>query len=599
MAFVLPSKGHAYGVLLGLGVCAASCRTAEATDTSARTAPGTYDVIVVGSGAGGGPLAARLAKSGKHVLLIEAGADVGDALSYQVPARHALSTEDPAMAWHYFVSHHADASIDAADSKHTKAGALYPRGSALGGSTAVNAMVTVLPSRSDWNRLAELTGDASFRADAMTKYETRVREWLDVSIPDPSLALGDRKVSSFLGAAARTFADRQGTPVTSSLGSLLGRDVNDVLRSGEAEGVYRLPLATKEGHRTGAREAIVAARAAYGLEVKTGTFVTRVLFDGDVAKGVEVVEQANVYGASLSADVPTDERKSIFGSEIVISAGTFNTPQILKLSGVDRAGVGLNLQDRYEAPVVTHFEKPLDILAPCTLDGDPDTDPCVVDWRAGRGVYTTPGFLASVLMRSSSDLALADLQVFAVPTDARGYYPGYSADSAKAKNAFTFLLLEGHTHNRDGVVSITSDDPFARPKISFNDFDEKNPLSDPDLLAMVKGVKFVRDIEKQMRADDASDTFEEVWPGRAATTDAELATWIRKETWGHHACCTSKMGTAEDDTAVVDARFRVIGKSHLRVVDASVFPEIPGTFIAMPTYMMSEKAADSILEDMR
>lgn len=82
-----------------------------------------------------------------------------------------------------------------------------------------------------------------------------------------------------------------------------------------------------------------------------------------------------------------------------------------------------------------------------------------------------------------------------------------------------------------------------------------------------------------------------------AQTDQEIAAWIRKEAWGHHACCSDRIGAEDDGDAVLDPRFRVIGAERLRVVDASVFPEIPGTFIALPTYMMSEKAADVILED--
>jgi choline dehydrogenase len=164
---------------------------AKPRDPLASSRPDSYDFIVVGSGAGGGPLAARLARSGKRVLLLEAGTDVGNSDRYRVPAMHALSTEDADMAWWYFVRHNVDASIDAADSKVTKDGILYPRGSALGGSTAVNAMVTVLPSPSDWNRLAERTGDRSFRATGMQRYFDRVREWLSIELPDGSLAAGE------------------------------------------------------------------------------------------------------------------------------------------------------------------------------------------------------------------------------------------------------------------------------------------------------------------------------------------------------------------------------------------------------------------------
>ncbi len=603
----------------------AGCHSAEKSCAAAFCETAGYEVIVVGSGAGGGPLAARLARSGVRVLLLEAGDDVGGSLKYEVPAMHALSTEDPAMAWWYFVKHHADPALDKADSKWTKDGILYPRGSALGGSTAVNAMVTVLPSRSDWDRIAELTGDSSWRASRMDRFYDRVREWLSVEIPDPRLALGDRKVSSYLAAAATTFAheslgatlnpaDLLGTG--GGLATLLQADVNEALRGGETTGVYRLPLATASGRRNGTRELILSTVAeGFPLTVMTGAFVTRVLWDEHAEKptaaGVEYVKGSAVYGASLVPQVAPTERTHAFASrEIVLSAGTFNSPQLLMLSGVGnetalsslgiasilaRKGVGENLQDRYEAPVVTQFSQPLDILARCKLGGDPAGDPCVKDWQAGNGVYQTPGFLASVLMRSTPEQPLADLQVFAVPTDARGYYPGYSKDSAAARNRFSWLLLKAHTRNRDGFVRLADASPFSRPDINFNYFDENDSLGDPDLAAMVSGIKFVRRIESAMQTLVPDDKVEEVLPGPATQSDTEIATWVRHESWGHHACCTNKMGAASDASAVVDSEFRVIGAAHLRVVDASVFPEIPGTFIALPTYMVAEKAADAIL----
>jgi choline dehydrogenase len=259
------------------------------------------------------------------------------------------------------------------------------------------------------------------------------------------------------------------------------------------------------------------------------------------------------------------------------------------------SGVGENLQDRYEAPVVGQFEGPLDVLAACKLGSDDPADPCLLDWKEGRGVYQTPGFLASVLMRATETSPLADLQVFAVPTDARGYYPGYSQDSARIKDRFSWLLLKGHTKNRDGTVKLVDASPFTRPAIHFHSYDEKQPLADPDLLALVEGVKFVR--RMMLKMDEQPVT--EIWPGPSRQSDAELAAWIRKESWGHHACCTDRMGAPGESGAVVDSRFRVLGAQRLRVVDASVFPEIPGTFIALPLYMLSERAADVILEDTR
>ena len=583
-------------------------------DAPAATAP---EVIVVGSGAGGGPLASRLARAGVRVLLLEAGEDVAARTDYRVPAMHALSTEDPAAAWWYFVRHHDEPGLDQADSKWTPDGILYPRGSALGGSTAVNAMVSVLPPPADWDRLAALTGDRGFRAAAMSAYLPRLAEWLPLELPDPQLALADHRVTDVLSAAATTYAEDAagGGPTAawdgSALASLLAADVNQRLASAEAEGVFRLPLATRDGARSGTRDLLRATVAAgFPLEIVTGAFVTGLVWDEAAAtptvKGVTYVRAAHVYAASLEvADAPVERLEARAEREVVLAAGAFNTPQLLLLSGVGDPtalaplgivarvalpGVGRNLQDRVEAPVVSELDADLPIVARCRLGED--ADPCLDDWRAGAGVYRTSGFLATVLRRSAG-AARPDLQIFATPGDARGYYPGYSRDALAHHDRLTWLLLKAHTRNRDGRVSLVDGSPFSRPRIHFHSYDEADPLHDPDLRALVDGVKFVR----RAMARVPGGAPKEIWPGRDIATDDQLAAFLRRESWGHHACCTAPMGDGPD--AVVDAAFRVRGTTGLRVVDASVFPEIPGTFIALPTYLLAERAADTLLEALR
>jgi choline dehydrogenase len=588
---------------------------------STMSAPGANadpEVIVVGSGAGGGPLAARLARAGVRVLLLEAGADVASRTDYQVPAMHALSTEDSALAWWYFVRHNSDDAIDRTDSKWTPDGLLYPRGAALGGSTAVNAMVSVLPPPADWDRLAALTGERAFRASAMDPYRARLAEWLDVSIPDPALALGDAQVTGLLAGAATTFAADQagGSSPTAwdaaTLAGLLAQDVNLRLAGAEATGLFRLPLATHQGSRNGTRDLLVSTVAAgYPLTIVTSALVTRVLWDqsGDqpTAIGVEFLQGAT-YGATIDAPAAPGTVQTVKASrEVVFAAGAFNSPQLLMLSGVgdraalsalgipivlDRAGVGRNLQDRVEAAVVSELAQPIDLVAACRLGQD--ADPCLDEWRAGHGVYQTSGFLASVL-RTSPGATQPDLQIFATPGDARGYYPGYSRAALADKRHFSWLLLKAHTQNHDGTVTLVDAAPTSRPAIHFHSYDETDPLHDPDLLALVDGVRFVR---RALRAATAGSP-REIWPGPEVASDEQLAAFVRKESWGHHACCSDKMGMPGDPSAVVDAQFRVIGARGLRVVDASVFPEIPGTFIAMPLYLLAERAADVMLEELR
>ena len=92
---------------------------------------------------------------------------------------------------------------------------------------------------------------------------------------------------------------------------------------------------------------------------------------------------------------------------------------------------------------------------------------------------------------------------------------------------------------------------------------------------------------------------QEIWPGPACSSDEDIAGFIRREAWGHHASCSNKIGEPSDPTAVLDSRFRVLGTKGLRVVDASVFPRIPGFFIVTAVYMVGEKASDVILEDLK
>jgi len=292
---------------------------------------------------------------------------------------------------------------------------------------------------------------------------------------------------------------------------------------------------------------------------------------------------------------------------VIVSSGAFHSPKLLMLSGIgpaahlsglgiqviaDRPGVGHNLQDRVEAAVVAELARPIELVSRCML-GSAD-DPCLAEWMQGHGVYQTSGFLATVLRRSPGAL-VPDLQIFATPGDARGYYPGYSSVALADKTHLSFLLLKAHTRNDDGIVALDSADPFARPRIHFHSYDETDPLHDPDLRALVDGMRFVR---RALSAATAGSP-REIWPGPALADDDALAAFIRKESWGHHACCSDRMGDDSDPTAVVDSRFRVIGTQGLRVVDASVFPEIPGTFLAMPLYMLAERAADVMLEDLR
>src|SRR5262249_36217424 len=177
--------------------------------------------------------------------------------------------------------------------------------------------------------------------------------------------------------------------------------------------------------------------------------------------------------------------------------------------------------------------------------------------------------------------------------DLQGYLPGYSEKIVgKRKNTLTWAIVKAHTQNTAGTVQLRSSNPLDTPVVNFHYFEEGNDTRGEDLESVLTAVKFVRSMNR-----DNLKILRETIPGPDKATDNQLRTWIKDNAWGHHASCSCKMGRSDDPTAVVDGRFRVIGTKGLRVVDASIFPKIPGFFIVTPIYMISEKAADVITED--
>ncbi|MBV9765915.1 MAG: GMC family oxidoreductase, partial [Acidobacteriaceae bacterium] len=187
------------------------------------------------------------------------------------------------------------------------------------------------------------------------------------------------------------------------------------------------------------------------------------------------------------------------------------------------------------------------------------------------------------------------LYIFALPGFFKGYFPGYSAQLERYHNRFTWAVLKAHTNNTAGRVTLRSNDPTETPHVEFHYFNEGNDPSGDDLEAVVNGVEFVRDMNQRLQSLGLIKN--ELVPGPDYDTPDKLRKFVRNEAWGHHASCTNKIGADDDPDAVLDSRFRVRGIQNLRVVDASVFPKIPGYFIVTAIYMISEKAAEAIAED--
>jgi choline dehydrogenase-like flavoprotein len=414
----------------------------------------------------------------------------------------------------------------------------------------------------------------------------------------------------------------------------------------------------RHGHRSGPREFLLDTQAKLEkrrqkqqagtyrksgpigkLEIWTKRFVTKLIFEDELPKarreaqkkprvvGVQYLIGEKLYHAHPEYEKSPDRKeRPVFvkeTGEVILAGGAFNTPQLLMLSGIgDEAelepfqiecrvsspGVGLNLHDRYEVTVLSEMEKNFSLLngAEFRLPEDPALPDAVLKtWREkGTGLYTSNGAVIAILKRSQPELAQPDLFIFGIPLPFKGYAVGYSDvhknyPDGLFRHLFTWAILKGHTSNHDGTVKLRSRDPLDTPEINFHSFLEVSKPNcsndDPDLAAMVEGVKFVRDISKR-----SSFVKKEFYPGFKDVPQGDeqsMRDWIRRVAWGHHACGTCRMGPEGDENAVLDSRFRVRDVDGLRIVDASIFPKIPGYFIVTNIYMASEKAADVILED--
>jgi len=612
-----------------------------------------YDYIVVGSGPGGGPLAANLAKAGASVLLLEAGEDQGENLNELVAGWFFLANNDPVMRWDFFVKYSSDDAITnkfrhltwrttdgqfyvgtSPPAGATKLGVYYPRAGTLGGCSTHNAMCAPINPDSDWDYIAELTGDASWNATNMRKYFERLEKnnylaagtrghgfdgYLDITINDNERLNNETDSHIVLKEVARQSGqDPEKVP------ELVKGDLNNASPDRDQQtGIWGFPAhRDPKGRRSSSRNPVVDALNAVTstgekknkLTLSLTSFVTKVLFDqsGKTPKaiGVEYLFGKSMYQADprYNASSTGVTKQAYARKEVIISGGAFNSPQILKLSGVgpkaelekfnipvvlDSPGVGNNLQDNQEFGVIAHAAKDLAMIGPDCTYGAPG-DPCLAAWYEGKGPYTV-GPLDAVMFKSSNATE-RDVYMWAATGSYRGYWPAQTVNIVPADppSTFGFPIVKFGTENRAGYVNLVSNNPREVPDINFRFF-EGDSAGDGTLSAMVEAVEYARRILDAIPAP--LGPFTEVWPCEDGSRSCDVKQIIREQTWSHHATSTCSIGPDSNPMAVLDSRYRVKGIQNLRVVDGSAFPRVPGAFPVIATFMLSEKATDVILED--
>ncbi|PSN73932.1 alcohol oxidase [Corynespora cassiicola Philippines] len=571
-----------------------------------------YDYIVVGSGPGGGPLASNLARANYSVLLIEAGdfATQGDSGDWP-----------PQITWDFFVKHYADekrnmmhnhlvwktsegrywvgAGNSTPPAQSQFLGVYYPRGATVGGSSMINAMCTWLPADSDWNYIHNLTGDASWSAENMRKIFQRIEKnhylpngttghgfngYFETNMEKPTNVT--QPVLGVIQAIAQNFSM---STAQTDITAMMGSDANflDPQRDWTT-GIWGLPRHRKaDGSRYSSRDYIQdTISAGFPLTLRTNSLATKVLFSNASnasvcgtqprATALQYLAGKSLYRADARYSPSSAKgvsKTATARKEIVLSGGAFNTPQLLMLSGigpaahlsslsipllVDSPGVGANLQDNQEMPIIGH----------ATLaEGEEDT-----------GEASQPIIHATTSFSPDGE---RDIFTFQGRFAFRGFWPSNQSNAAlpvdPPDRVYGISMVKGKPQNTKGYVRLASADPQDVPEINFMLYEEG---AETDLGALKETIAWGR----RMYAAAKGVTVQAVEPPCTKGVDeqggcgSEDEEWIVGQTFGHHPTSTAAIGKDGDSAAVLDGRFRVRGVKGLRVVDASVFPKIPGVF---------------------
>jgi choline dehydrogenase len=528
-----------------------------------------YDYVIVGAGSAGCVLANRLSADGKHsVLLLEAGPKDTN-IWIHVPLGYGKLFKEKSVNWMYQTE--PEPGLNGRQ-------VFQPRGKVLGGSSSINGLLYVRGQHEDYDRWRQ-RGNAGWGFQDVLPYFRKAENQqrgpdkyhgVGGPLPVSDWRHADPLSEAFVHAAAE-----------------VGIPTNPDFNGATQEGAGFFQTTTRRGRRASTAFSYLRPAIKRGnLHVETSALAQRILFEGRRARAIEYLQEGRLRMARA--------RK-----EILISGGAYNSPQLLQLSGVgpadllkshgidivlDAPGVGNDLQDHLQVRVVTRCAQDI------TLN-DVVNHPFRRIWAGvhyaalRRGPLTIAAGTSGAFFKTSPRLATPDIQIHFIPfsTDKMG-------ENLHSFSGFTASVCQLRPESR-GSLRIRSPDPAVPPEIRINYL-----ATETDRQAFIDGIRILRKVLGAPALK--SYCVEEIDPGAKVVSDEDLLEFCRRTgSTVYHPTSTCRMGN--DPLAVVDQRLRVRGIEGLRVVDASIMPDLMSGNTNAPTIMIAEKASDMILEDAR
>jgi len=526
----------------------------------------TFDYIIVGGGSAGCVLANRLSENpDTSVCLVEAGT-TGDHWSINVPAGLAKTMQDPRTNWLLKTAPQANLGGRRM---------FWPRGKALGGSSAINGMVYIRGHRADYDRWASEEGCPGWDWESVLplfrRSENNERIHDDLHGQGGPLNVMDPRSPSPLATMC----------VDAAVQAQIGQ--TDDFNGPRQEGAGLYQLTQKDGQRHSAWHAYLQGVERPNLRVITGARATRVRIADGRATGVDFRRDGQSGDEGIAAT-----------REVLLSGGAVHSPQLLMLSGIgpgaelsaqgievlhDAAEVGRNLQDHLDISIVQRTSTKIGFAF--TLTGLSRLPGAIREYRRSRTGLLTSNFAeAGIFARSQPDEPLPDLQYHFLPVMSDNH-----GQTRIRAHGVTMHCCDLRPKSR-GHIGLQSPDPLADPLIDPNYLDHPD-----DLPKMMRGIEIGRRVLSAPPL--AAHMADEMHPGADVQDEHALEAFVRRKAETiYHPVGTCRMG--KDAAAVVDPELRVRGVQGLRVVDASVMPSLIGGNTNAPTIMIAERAADLI-----